>query len=299
MKLSDIIQNPFELIFSIGMHGGFNFLDDEQYIKFMYSCKFRRKLDLDNPRSLNEKIQWLKLHDHNIKYIELVDKYAVKQYVEKILGKDYIIPTIGVWDNFDEIDFGRLPQQFVLKCTHDSGGLVICKNKSNLNIEEARKKINSSLKRNYFWVGREWPYKNIRPRIIAEHYIEDSEASGGLTDYKLYCFNGKVKLFMVATDRYSKNKKRYDYFDENGQWIDMTWGVPNSDGKLMLTPHFNDLKNVAEKLSKGIKHVRVDLYFSNGRIYFGAMTFYDGSGFDVIKPYEWDAKLGDLIILDS
>ena len=295
MKLSNIINNPLELIFLIGIHGGFRFLSDEQYLKLMYRCQFREKLNLKNPQTANEKLQWLKLYDHNPEYITMVDKYEVKQFVSNKIRKEYVIPTLGVWNKFDDINFDDLPKQFVLKCTHDSGSIVICRDKTNFNIGKARKQITHSLKRNYYWVGREWPYKGVKPRIIAEKYLEDFENKGNLTDYKIYCFNGMAKLLMVATDRYSASKKRFDYFDENGKWIDMSWGVPNSGKKQVPPPSFEKLKKTAEALAKGITHVRVDLYIVNENIYFGEMTFYDGSGFDLITPYEWNVKIGSWI----
>ena len=167
--------------------GFFKFMSDEAYLKFMYKLKMKRKLNLSDPQTFNEKLQWLKIYDRKPEYTTMVDKYEAKKYVADIIGEEYIIPTLGVWDRFEDIDFDELPDQFVLKCTHDSGGLVICRDKSKLDLKAAKKKINKSLKRNYYWIGREWPYKNVRPRIIAEKFMTDP-TSDDLQDYKFFFF---------------------------------------------------------------------------------------------------------------
>lgn len=214
-------------------YGCFNGMDDAAYLKRMFEIAMGYKLNLNNPQTYNEKLQWLKLYDHNPIYTVMVDKYAVKDYVANIIGYKYIIPTLGVWDKFEDIDFDVLPNQFVLKCTHDSGGLVICKDKSKFNINLARKKINSSLKQNFYYYGREWPYKNVKPRIIAEKYMEQSienrvnKENSTLNDYKIYTFNGKAKMCMINQDR--GHHTRADYFDENFNKFDFTWGYDHAD----------------------------------------------------------------------
>lgn len=196
-------------------------IPDRLYLKLKFRQKMGKWPDLDNPKTFNEKLQWLKLHDRKPIYSTMVDKYEAKRYIADIIGEEYIIPTLGVWDRFEDIDFDALPNQFVLKCTHDSGGLVIVCDKSSMNLDAARKKINRSMKRNYYWHGREWAYKNVKPRIIAEQYMEDGNPGekperidAGLTDYKVHCFNGKPKLILVCKDRFSRGGMTEDFFSD-------------------------------------------------------------------------------------
>ena len=273
--------------------GKYDEMPDEEYLKRRYKSLLRKELDLDNPVSYNEKLQWLKLHDRNPLYTTMVDKSAAKDYVAEKIGKEYIIPTLGVWDRFDDIDFTILPNQFVLKCTHDSGGLVICKDKSTLDIVSAKKRIEKSLKRDYYLRGREWPYKNVPKRIIAEKYMEDD--SGGLRDYKFYTFNGKTRLLMINTDRGTATKA--DYFDENFNRLDFRWGYPNSNRVIQKPKNFELMKELAERLAEDLLHVRVDFYECGGKVYFGELTFYDGDGFSAFDPAEWDLKLGEYLKL--
>lgn len=313
------ITNPDFRFLAMGKYGLLNYMDDEKYLKRMYRINMGKDMDLVNPKLFNEKLQWLKLYDRNPLYTTMVDKYAAKKYVGEIIGDEYIIPTIGVWNRADDIDFDALPNQFVLKCTHDSHGLVICKDKSRLDITAARKKLNRALKRNYYYLFREWPYKNVPPQIIAEQYIsnnsvtlpenlkvergdesrikEFNESKDGLTDYKIYCFNGTAKLMMIASNRFSDEQTRFDYFDRSGKWLDLIWGNPKSETKPYIEVNTEELFKIAEKLAFGIPHVRVDLYYSNGQIYFGEMTFYDASGFGKIESEGWDEMLGDWIEL--
>ena len=189
-----------------------NQMPDKDYLTKVYKFRLQRELHLDNPRSFNEKLQWLKIYDHNPAYTTMVDKYAVKDYVSSVIGEEYIIPTLGVWKNFDDIDFSKLPDQFVLKCTHDSGGLFICKAKKEFDIKKAKKKINHCLKRDYYSLMREWPYKNVPRRIIAEPYMNDGE-NEELQDYKFMCFNGKVLCSFICTERYSETGLHVTFFD--------------------------------------------------------------------------------------
>lgn len=272
---------------------------DKTYLKIRYRLIMKKRLNLKNPKTYNEKLQWLKLYDHNPKYTEMVDKYAVKKYVADLIGEEYIIPTLGVWDSFDEIDFGALPDRFVLKCTHDSGGLVICDDKDKLDIESARAKIERSLKRNYYYHGREWPYKNVKPRIIAEQYMED-EKTNELRDYKFFAFDGEVKALFIATDRQKVGEEtKFDFFDENFNHLDFTNGHPNADVLPQKPEKFEEMKILASKLSKGIPHVRVDFYEVNGRIYFGELTFSHWSGMVPFEPEEWDYTFGSWIKLPT
>ena len=224
----------------------------------------------------------------------MVDKYEAKKYVANIIGEEYIIPTLGVYDKFEDINFATLPNQFVIKCTHDSGGLIICKDKTKLNIKEARKKINKSLKRNYFYTGREWPYKNVKPRIIAEQYMVD-ESGTELKDYKFFCFNGEPKLLFVAKDRPYATK--FNYYDMDFKKLPFKQHYKNFNDYIEKPKGFEKMIELSRKLSKDIPHVRVDFYDINGKVYFGELTFYHFSGFEKFEPEEWDRILGDMLKL--
>lgn len=256
-----------------------------------------KKLNLKNPQTYNEKLQWLKLYDRKPEYIKMVDKYEVKEYVASIIGKEYTIPTLGVWEKFEDIDFEKLPNQFVLKCTHDCGGLVICKDKQNLDIASAKEKINRCLKRNYFWAMREWPYKLVKPRVIAEAYMEDKK-TGELPDYKFFAFDGKVKAMFIATERQSGEETKFDFFDENFNHLPFTNGHPNAEKMPEKPATFEEMKKLAEKLSSNIPQVRVDFYEVDGKVYFGELTFFHWSGVVPFEPEEWDTIFGSWISLE-
>lgn len=270
-------------------------LPDDKYLKYRYRIQLGKKLDLDNPKTFNEKMQWLKLHDRNPKYIKMVDKYEAKKYVSEIIGDEYIIPTIGIYDSFDEIDFNNLPNKFVMKCTHDSGCIIICKDKKKLDIEQAKQKFNKGLKRNYYFGGREWPYKELKPRIIIEEYMNDG-INEQLNDYKLMCFNGKVESCFVCSER--NNKKdglAVTFFDKKWNKMPFKRHYRNSNKEIKKPINYNKMIELAEILSNGIPFLRVDFYEIKGKIYFGELTFYPGSGFEEFSPEEWDYKLGEMI----
>lgn len=281
------------------IRGHYSSVPDEEYLKKVFPSFVGYPLNLDNPVTYNEKIQWLKLFDHRKEYISLVDKYEVKPIIANLIGDEYIIPTIGVWDSFDEIDWDKLPTQFVLKCTHDSGGVVICKDKNKLNYREAKRKLESSLKRKYYLLGREWPYKMIKPRIIAEKYIEQND-KGELLDYKFFAFDGEVKALFIASDRQNKtDETKFDFYDESFNHLDIWNGHPMSQNPINKPINFELMKQLASKLSKGIPHVRVDFYEVDGKVFFGEMTLYHWSGFVPFKPKEWDYIFGSWITLPT
>lgn len=283
----------------VARRGLLDWLDDEHYLKLMYWVKFDKKLDLLNPRTFNEKLQWLKLYDRSPEYTKMVDKYEVKKYVARVIGDEHIIPTIGVWNSFDKIDFSQLPDQFVLKCTHDSGGLVICKDKRTLDIETAKKKINSSLKINYYLHGREWPYKDVKPRIIAEKYMEDSPDSKELIDYKLMCFNGKVKCSFTCTSRYAKEGLKVTFYDTDWKKMPFERHYPAEDVAQEKPKSYDEMVALAEKLADKIPFVRIDFYEIKGKPYFGEVTFFPGNGMEEFTPEEWDETLGSWIELPN
>ena len=286
------------VVYSLNRRGLLDFLSDKAYIKLMFRLAFNKKLNLESPKMYSEKLQWLKLYDRRDEYSTLVDKYEVKKYVADIVGENCIIPTLGVWTSFDEIDFEKLPNQFVLKCTHDSGGIVICKDKSKLNMEEAKQKIDKSLKTNYYKHGREWPYKNVKPRVIAEKYMEDSQ-TGELRDYKFFAFNGDVKAVFIASDRYSDEETKFDFFDCDFNHLPFTNGHPNAHNTPKKPKCFEEMKELASKLSVNIPHIRVDFYEVDGKVYFGEMTFFHWSGMKPFEPEEWDYKFGSWITLPN
>ena len=230
-------MNIFKKIFlKVASKNWLNWMSDEKYIKLMYRIKMGDRINLDNPRGYNEKLQWMKLNDRNPEYVKMVDKYEVKKYIADIIGEEYVIPTLGVYDKFEDIDFEKLPNQFVLKCTHDSGGTAICKDKEKLNIDSVKEKINKSMKKNYFYWGREWPYKEVKPRIIAEQYMEDY-TDGELRDYKFFCFDGEPKAMFVATDR-GKKQTKFDFFDLQFNHLDIEQHYPNSKEKIKRPNQF-------------------------------------------------------------
>ena len=277
--------------------GLYNWMPDELYLKKEFKLLMGRELNLKNPQTFNEKLQWLKLYNRKPEYTTMVDKYAAKQYVADRIGEQYIIPTLGVWSRFDDIDFDALPNQFVLKCTHDSGGLVICKDKSTFDKAAAKRKIEHCLRRKYYYIHREWPYKNVPPRIIAEKYMSDG-VSDELSDYKLMCFNGKVKATFVCDSRFSKDGLHITFYDAD--WTRMPFereGHPSSDSEINKPATYNEMIKVAEKLADKIPFLRVDFYEVKGKPYFGEMTFFPAGGNEKFKPDEWDKKLGEWINL--
>lgn len=270
-------------------------MDDETFIKWEYFSGMRKFPNLKNPTTYNEKLQWLKLNDIHPEYARLVDKYEAKEYVKEIIGEEYIIPTLGIWNSFDEIDFDTLPDQFVLKTTHDSGGVVVCPDKSKFDKTAAKKKLEKSLKHNYFFEHREYPYKNVPPRIIAEKFMVD-ESGTELKDYKFFCFNGKCKMLFVATDRNIGDVK-FDFFDDKFNHLPFVQGHPWADKEIKKPAGFDKMIGLSETLSKGFPHVRVDLYDINGKIYFGELTFFHFSGNVPFVPEEWDYKIGEWLDL--
>ena len=274
-----------------------DYLPDDMFVKIYFEHIMGYPLDLDNPKTYNEKLQWLKIYDQHPEYTKMVDKVDAKKYVSSIIGDKYVIPTLGVWDSVDQIDWTILPDQFVIKSTNDSGGVVVCKNKSKLDIEKAKTKLKNLGGRDYSKYSKEYPYKNVKKRFIAEEYLQD-ESGYELKDYKFLCFDGEPKLLFVATGR-QKGDTRFDFFDTNFNHLPFTNGHPNAD----IMPHkpvnFEEMLEVAAKLSQGIPHVRVDLYNINGKIYFGELTFFHWSGIVPFIPNEWDYIIGDYLHLPN
>ena len=271
-------------------------LPDKLYLQIMYLGKFGKIINFRKPKTFNEKLQWLKIYDRKPEYTKMVDKYAAKEYVANIIGQEHVIPTLGVWRHASEIDFENLPNQFVLKCNNDSGGIVICKDKNIVDKEKTLTFLSKQLNNNGFWYGREWPYKNVEPCIIAEPYLENKEF-GELRDYKFFCFNGKVRCFKVDFGRFSDHHA--NYYDTEGTLLslgeksfppepEMVLNIPGSLQKMVL---------LAEKLAEGTRFLRVDFYDVSGHVYFGELTFYPASGFGKFTTDEWDRTMGEWLDL--
>ena len=267
-------------------------IPDKIYLKLIFFYYHKRILDLKEPKSFNEKLQWLKLNYRPKTLTILVDKYRVRDYISKTIGREYLIPLLGVWERPEDINFEELPNKFVLKCNHDSGSVFICLDKSNIDKEKIKDTISKQLKTSLFPYGREWAYKNVIPCIIAEKYMVD-ESGFELKDYKFFCFNGKAEYLLVASDRQTAGEEvKFDFFDMNYNRLPFKNMHPISKSAPSLPSNIDEMRRLAEKLSKGFPHVRIDLYNINKKIYFGEFTFYHGSGFMPISPYQWDEKIG-------
>ena len=282
------------IVYALKRRDLLKFLSDKAFIKAVYRAKFGKKLNLKNPKTFNEKLQWLKLNDKDPKYAKMVDKYEAKKYVGDIIGEEYIIPTYGVYDNFDEINFDSLPNSFVIKCTHDSGGVAICKDKKTFDKKSAREKIEKSLKRNYFNEGREPVYKYVKPRIIVEKYMEDKKQKE-IVDYKFFCFNGEPKIMYISDGSHTENQS-IAFFDMDYNLLD----IEREDYKKMvdipLKPkNFEKMKEFSRILSKNMYHLRVDFFEINGHLYFGELTFITCSGLIPFKKQEYDELLGSYL----
>lgn len=274
-----------------------NYITDSLYLKCIFRRDMGYSLNLKNPKTFSEKLQWLKLYDKHTEYTDMVDKVASKEFVAKIVGKKYVIPTIGVWNNVEDIDWNKMPNQFVIKSTNDSGGVVVCKDKSKLNIKDVITKLKGLGNRDYTKYNKEYPYHNVPHRFIAEQYMED-ESGFELKDYKIFCFDGKPEFLFVATGR-QNHDTRFDFYDTEFNHLPVLNGHPNADVWPTKPENFEEMLEVASKLSKGIPHVRIDLYNINGKIYFGEMTFFHWSGMVPFEPIDWDYKFGEYIKLPS
>ncbi len=270
------------------------FIPTKPYLKMVYKIKTGKKLNLKKPVGFNEKLNWLKINEIHPEYKDYADKIKVREIVEEKLGKDICFPLLGQWERYEDIDFNVLPEQFVLKCNHDSASVRIVKDKTKINHNEFSKFYNGRLKLNVYTIGREYPYKGIKPKIIAEKYMTP-EGETDINDYKFFCFNGKPEIMFIATERNVDCK--FDFYDMDFNHLDIVNIHPQS-GKTIEKPQlFDEMKEIATKLSQGMKFVRIDLYEIGGKVYFGEFTFFHGGGFWLFKPEEWEKKLGDLIEL--
>ncbi len=276
-----------------------NMLSDHRFMQMKYERTFHRQFYIDCPVTFNEKLQWLKLYDRKPEYTIMVDKYKVREYISKKIGEQYLIPLIGVWNSPDEIDFNALPDQFAMKCNHNSGlGMCICTDKSKLDVKKVKKDLKRGLKQDYYLTGREWPYKDVPRKIVAEKFLKGD--TGGLTDYKIHCFNGVPKFVLVCRDRFTKSGLTEDFYTP--EWNLMTVkrpNIPNAKSPLQKPEKMEEMLALAAKLSENIPFLRVDFYYVEGKIYFSELTFFPASGFAPFEPEEWDRTFGDWLELPS
>lgn len=271
------------------------FVPDKAMLKLEYRIKLHKKLDLKNPKTFNEKLQWLKLYNRKPIHTTMVDKIAVKDYVSAAIGEEYVVKTLGVWDRFEDIDFDNLPDKFVLKCNHDSGSVVLCRDKATFDKEQARDVLTRGLGNNAYYYGREWPYKNVKPRIFAETFMQDAEYDF-LPVYKIFCFNGQPKIIQTIQNDKQPNET-VDYFDTDWKQLDIRQDFPNSACPVDRPEKLGEMLELAERLSAEESFLRVDFYVVNGRIFFSEFTFFTDSGFGQFYPEKWDSILGEWLTL--
>ena len=281
--------------------GLLHWMSDRQFLRINYWLNMGVHLDLDNPKTFNEKLQWLKLYDRRPEYVTMVDKIAVKEYVSQRIGEDFIIPTLGIWEKPEDIDWNSLPNQFVIKWNHDSGSIVICRDKHVFDRDAAIRKLSYGAKVNGFWYGREWPYKGVKPLLLAEKYVEDDTDQGrnDLVDYKFMCFNGEVKCCFTCTDRFTPNGLKVTFYDNDWNIMPFERNHPKEQTPLPRPFSYNKMKMAAERLAEGLPFARIDFYEINKKPLFGEITLYPGSGYEAFQPEEWDTILGRWIVLPN
>jgi hypothetical protein len=294
IKIKKVLQDPRIIPLKLFQNP---LLPDRTFLKLQYRYRTGEKLNFEKPILYNEKLQWLKLYDRKSEYTNMADKYEVRKYISQLIGDEYLIPIYGVWDTFDDIPFDTLPDEFVLKCTHDSGGIKICQNKEKFDTAKGRNFFKRKLGKNYYWRFREYVYKNIKPRIIAEKYMVD-ESGVQLKDYKIFCFNGEPKIIQVDIDRFTAHKR--NLYSLQWEYLPLSLCYPTDPSIIIQRPIFLELMlDLARKLSAGKIHVRVDLYNIVNKIYFSELTFFHGSGYERFNPPEWNRTFGDLMTLPS
>lgn len=274
-------------------------LSDEEYLKRMFKVKLGYKLDLDNPRTFNEKMQYLKLYNRKPIYTDMVDKYAAKEYVRKLVGDQYIAKPLGCWDKPDQIDYDSLPNKFVLKATHGCGGMLFLNKEEGIDPKAICDFFNGALNLNYYLTCREWPYKDVKPRIIAEEFLKDSSFDV-LPVYKFFCFSGEPFIAQVIQNDKHENET-IDYIDMDWNFLKLKQDFPNTPKKKRIEKPavFEEMKQLCRLLTKDIPFVRCDLYVVNNKVYFSEFTFFSDAGFEKFHPKKWDKILGDKIDLSN
>lgn len=299
-KLGEFLKNPEYFITSPAAKGYLDWIPDEVYLKLLYRAKLKKKCDLKHPVLYNEKMQWLKLYDRKPEYASMVDKYEVRKYITDRIGEEYLIPLYGVYDRWEDIDFDKLPDQFVIKCTHDSGSVEICTGKATWDKEGAESRIRLALQRNYYKAYREWPYKGVAARIIIEKYMVD-ESGNDLKDYKVMCFNGRAEVVEVHENRFVKGKEHTQtFYDRDWKVLPIVQLGLNPCTEHRDKPEcMDELFRLSEQISADMYHARIDWYLLKNQIYFGEITFYDGSGFEIFENESQERFLGDMIHLPT
>lgn len=297
-KIIEYLSNPkYRFIIDANILHKYDSMEDREYLLRMYEAQQGKKLNLDKPQTFNEKMQWLKLYDRRSEYTTMVDKHMAKKYVADKIGEKYVIPTIGVWDDSEQIDFDKLPHQFVMKCNHNSGlGMYICCDKQQLDAEKVRKKLKKGLRQDFYLMGREWPYKDVPRKIIAEEYLADE--CGQLIDYKVHNFNGEPKFVLVCKDRYKESGLTEDFYTTDWKRMDVKRPNVNCSETSVLRPEkLDEILELSRVLSRGIPFLRTDFYIVNGNVYFSELTFFPASGFKKFEPGEWDRIFGEWLEL--
>lgn len=296
---SKYFKNPRLVLAKLLQYASSLFPDDKQYLSLLYRLKIGERLDWDNPQSYTAKLQWMKLYYRNPILSQFIDKYEVKAEVAKRIGAEHVIPTYGVWERAEDIDFEALPEKFVLKGTHDCRSVVLCHDKASFDKDSALEKMDKALRRSNYPSMREWAYKAVKPRIIAEALLEDPSHPEELTDYKFFCFNGQVKAIYVATGR-NQGNTHADYLDRDFNHLPIFSEHPNAGASIIRPENYDEMVRIAETLSAGFPHVRLDLYsLGDGRIFFGEYTFYHGGGMNQFEPREWDYTFGSWFTLPN
>ncbi len=292
-RLKYFLKNPKMLIVLWGSKGFLNWIPDRQYLQLVYRIMMRKKLNIDSPATFNEKLQWLKLNDRNPAYTTYVDKYEVRTHVAEKIGENYLVPLLHVFDSVEQVDWDSLPHKFALKWSHGSGTNIICTDKDKLDIKSAQIKLEKWRGINWYWYGREWPYKDIKPRIVCEKFISDLDQVPD--DYKVLCFNGKAKLIEVHLDRYGNHKQ--DYYDIEWNKTSISQEGTSSDSAKSRPPQLEKMIQLSELLAAPMRHVRIDWFIVRDQLYFGEITFYDASGFVPFDNETDDYLLGSWLDL--
>ena len=297
-KVKRYIRNPYYALGNDMIQKCPHLMSDKFYLSVLWKMKMGYELDWKHTKTFNEKLQWLKLYDRNPLYTTLVDKYRVKQWVTEKIGEQYVIPTLAVYNSVDEIDLDKLPEKFVLKCNHDSGSVVICKDKSTFNLKTAKRKLDTALKKNFYWEAREWPYKNVKRCVFAEHFLEEPN-SDDMIDYKMMVFHGKVKCSFTCTNRRSKEGPHVTFYDTGWEKMPFERHYPAEVEPIQKPVSYGQMVDFAERLSESVPFSRVDFYEIKGIPYFGEITLYPGGGFEEFSPVKWDYEIGEWIKLPT
>lgn len=295
--LKKCAENPWRIFFYLSEHGVLDRLSDEAYLRLLFRATMGQKLRLENPQTFNEKLQWLKLNNRKPEYTVMADKYLVRDYIAKTIGEEYLIPLLGVWERAEDIDFDALPNQFVLKCNHNSGlGMCICKDKSKLDVEKVRAELKQGLAQDYYLTAREWPYQDVPRRIICEKFMTDSGSE--LADYKIHNFNGEPRMILVCRDRFQASGLTEDFFDENWNHLSVKRpDHPNASVAIPRPAQLEEMLRLSRILSAGHSFLRTDFYTIGDRVYFGELTFFPAAGMGAFAPPEWDLTIGQWLKL--